>query len=178
VKCLYPCPSRYINAAEADRLVWDEVCRVLKEPEVVLWELQRRQDDLGARQRCQRELERVEKQLSSLGKEQQRLVRLYRYGEIDDEYIERELQRLARERDRLTSEKKALEERLAERAVTPDDIQAVREFCQRVAQNLGSLSLEEKRLALEALQVSITVEPDKLVLDGALPLSVASTPST
>jgi regulator of replication initiation timing len=119
----------------------------------------------------------VERRLGALAREQQRLVRLYRYGEIDDSYIESELQRLAKERESLTLERKGLEERLGEKPITPDDLQAVKEYCKQVAQNLGSLSFEEKRLALEVLQVKLTVEKDRLVLDGALPLSVASTHS-
>lgn len=171
------CPGSYVNGSEADRLVWNEVAALLKKPELVTGELARRQADSGAREQWQTELEQVERRLGALAREQQRLVRLYRYGEIDDSYIERELQRLTKERESLILERKGLEERLGEKPITPDDLQAVKEYCKQVAQNLESLSFEEKRLALEVLQVKVTVEEDRLVLDGALPLSVASTHS-
>jgi uncharacterized protein YPO0396 len=133
--------------------------------------------EVGSRERWQQELEQVERRLQALGKQQQRLIKLYRYGEIDDAYLERELKGLAKEKERLSTEKRALQAKLEEKPVTAEDVHAVMRYCDRVARNLAAFSVEEKRTVLETLQVRVAVEHDRLLLDGVLPLSVASTHS-
>ena len=73
-----------MKASDIERLVWEEVKNVLLNPEIVLAELHRRRDETERRDAIEGELELLRKRIARLDREQERLIRLYRYGEIDD----------------------------------------------------------------------------------------------
>ena len=63
-------------------------------------------------------------------------------------------------------------ERLKAQKVTLKDLERkegrLREFCQRVRSNLNTFNLDEKRMALEALQISATVTEIEVRVKGIL----------
>jgi len=50
------------------------------------------------------------------------------------------------------------------------DADGIRRTCELVRQNLKSLRFEDKRLALEALQITIWIDDDKVSIEGAIPV--------
>ncbi|MBI4287887.1 MAG: hypothetical protein HY671_05620 [Chloroflexi bacterium] len=50
----------------------------------------------------------------------------------------------------------------------------VRAFCSRVTERLNQFDLDEKRLALQALQVKVIVGRDGARLQGAIPTNLAT----
>ena len=50
----------------------------------------------------------------------------------------------------------------------------VKEFCARATERLGGFGLEEKRLALEALQIKVVVGTSGVKLFGVIPSSYAT----
>ncbi|MFC2005341.1 hypothetical protein ACFLVG_00025 [Chloroflexota bacterium] len=58
------------------------------------------------------------------------------------------------------------------------DMLGIGKACQIVRNNLSELSFENKRLALAAFNVKVTLDGNRIVIDGAIPkeeLSIAST---
>jgi site-specific DNA recombinase len=172
-----PCPSRYLPADEVEELVWEEVKNTLLNPQLILSELERRKEEASHMPSLEQELKTVQRRLASLRKEEQRLIRLYRFGEFDDEMIEREVKRLAVERKSLLERKQLIERRFQEDGSFDDQIGAIEEYCRRAAQNIESFTYEDKRLAIDALQLKVLVKDEGLDIQGIVPVEVASTPS-
>ncbi len=49
-------------------------------------------------------------------------------------------------------------------------MESIERFCAVVRQNLGELTFEDKRLALEALSIKVWVDGDNLEIEGAIPI--------
>lgn len=60
------------------------------------------------------------------------------------------------------------------------DLEEIDKFCELVKQNLGGLTYENKRIALEALGIKVWIDGSDVSIEGAIPVqdvSVVSTPS-
>jgi len=138
--------------------------RVLTNPDIVLNELKRvaaedAHDDQG---------EQLEQALADLALQEKRLVDLYTVGGITETAV--------REKSAdLSERRKALETLLASIQVTPrpsfDDIDAdsLRRVCAGVADWVDQADDKDRRLALEALQVSISATKGAATMSGVLP---------
>ena len=97
-----------------------------------------------------------------------RTVKLYQFGEVDDEWIRAQSGPLKLMRERCEAEL----ERLNAQKVTIKEMERaegrVREFCGRVRRNLEAFDFEEKRTALRALQVKATVTKEEVRVKGVL----------
>ena len=84
------CPARYVRAGDLERAVVRELTTVLASPEVVLAELEhgsssdRRDDDLTAAHQL----------LASLDNQRERVLKLFQMGEVDEAYLQKELEGL------------------------------------------------------------------------------------
>ena len=58
------------------------------------------------------------------------------------------------------------------------NIDNLKEACALVADNINSLSFEQKRFALEVLQVRVMIDGDNIALHGAVPIEELSIVST
>lgn len=154
------CSLRYVNADWLEDALWGRVSAAMQSPEVVVAELQRqrREEHPDLRQR----LTEVERQLQACSRYETQLVRLFGYGEIDEETVRREggrnkqkrqtlLQRMAE----LETQKQTIDE--LERALA-----GLQAFCERVAKNVADLSFPERRQLLAAVTLSGVVHPDKV----------------
>lgn len=54
----------------------------------------------------------------------------------------------------------------------------VEEFCKLAVENINSFSYEDKRLALEALHISVHVDGDTISVTGAIPMEMGYINST
>ena len=58
------------------------------------------------------------------------------------------------------------------------DVEAIERFCELVRQNLGDFTFEDKRLALEALQIKVLVDGNNINIEGAIPIAEDGIEST
>jgi site-specific DNA recombinase len=143
-----------------EEAIWQRVRTILEDPETVLAELRRRQ---GAPTAINEEVAKLERLVKSLDEQRQRVIKLYRFGDVDDEYVEREMKQL----NRLTANAEGTITQLKARAAMASDFeplaQRVKQYCSRVRQNLEGFDFADKREVLAALQVRITVSPERAV---------------
>lgn len=161
------CPAKYVRADELEAKVWEYLSSVVSRPEVVLAELRRRREaDTGP---LDAELVRVEKELKSLRDQHHRLIRLYQYAEIDDEYMARQLKSLKTRETVAEAEQARLQE--LQRSLTDlDELEVhVGDWATRVSANLAGMDLEDRQLLLRALEVRVVVTPERWEIHGALP---------
>ena len=166
------CETRYVRAVDLERAIWREVTAVLSRPSMVRDELERaraaNQQPDHAEERA-----RLEQEIASLKDREKRLVRLYTFGEINDETVRDEGADLRRRRE-------VLEERLTALAPTvipaarPIDRDMLDRACAAVADWLGQAGPEQRMMALEALHVAVTTTREVATVAGVLPVDPPS----
>lgn len=115
------------------------------------------------------EITRVEAALKRLSDQERRLVRLYSVGEMDDSVIKRGMQQLKKQRNELEADVVKLEKRRLQFQSLSSLTSEVKQFCSHVAWQLGTLSFDDRRLALKAPQVKVVAGIECVKLFGAIP---------
>lgn len=160
------CAARNVRADRLETTIWSEVRAKLTSPEIILQELRAGQPEPN-----REELDRLERQLESIGGRERRLVKLYSYGEIDEALVQPELADLKRQRT-------VIEDRLREirpsvtrpESVAPDEGLLAR-ACRAVGDFLDEAGPDDRALVLEALQIAIRATHAEVEINGAVPLS-------
>ncbi len=172
------CHNRNWRVDELDAIVWAEVERVLSNPEVVFAEIQRRAEE-GEEDILGKELERIRHLIKNREAQKERIYRAF-YLTGNEDTFKQDIATIEQEVQRLETEVGNLEHHIELSREYQFDVSRLKEACALVARNAGNLSFEEKRLALQALDVSVIVDKDKVTLCGALPaeglLSVSGQP--
>lgn len=109
-----------------------------------------------------------------LDNQERRLARLYRFGDIDDAFINREAQQLRRQKAGLEAELVSIRQQRLELESLDDVGDQVKGMCAQIASKLDGLSFDDKRLALKALQVKVVVGGSGVKLFGVIPQSYAT----
>ena len=118
------------------------------------------------------ELELLEKRLASVAERERRLVKLFSFGEVDEDLVRREISDIRRERG-------LLEDRLGWLRGTPAlapgavDEQALTLACGAVDGWLENADEARRQLALEALQVAVTATREEASVSGVIPLETS-----
>jgi site-specific DNA recombinase len=171
------CDNEGYPADWLEEAVWAEVYRLLSQPELVLAELERKQKGAQGKHLLERDLEQVELALAGWQKRSDKLGHAYVIG-LDEETFKRELAELKRERVELEARKAELEEGIGQATQDEVALGGIKKFCELVAQNLSAFTFKEKRLALEALQLKVSVDGNALEIRGAVPMPQDFVPST
>ena len=144
--------------------------RVLTNPDIVLQELKR----AAAEDTHNNQGEQLEQALADLALQEKRLVDLYTIGGITSAAVREKS-------DDLSKRRKVLETQLASVQVAPGpsfdvvDADGLRRVCAAVADWVDQADEEDRRLALEALQVSISATKEAATVSGVLPTDTPGT---
>jgi len=164
-----PIHQRNIAALELEDLVWAEVETVLKEPSLIIDQL-RRETQTGS-QGLDGRIQEAKRALARLNLAERRLIRLYGQGEFDARKVHDEIDRVNAERGVWQQTLSELEERRRAKEELRGKELVIEEICERIRENLSSFEYEDKRLALEALQVQVSVgQAKEVVILGAIPV--------
>lgn len=167
------CEGRYIRADALEQEIWAEMRKVLTEPEVILQEQKEANGVAGTEEA----ISRMESEMALLRKREERLVRLFGYGEVDSEVVRAEVQDVKRRRETLGGELAALTRRRAGMGRDFDE-EALRRTCAAVAECLDGAGTDKKQLVLEALQLKIAATRDEVTIEGILPQEPAKSGQT
>ena len=158
------CPSRYVRAADLERAVARELTTVLASPEVVLAELEHassdhaRDDDLAAAQQL----------LASLDKQRQRVLKLFQMGEVDEAYLQKEMEaiRVRRSPAEATIARLNGSGSAARTLANPEQFAATCEVVrERVVAGIEAGRLKD---VAQAMQISVTIARTDDGASGAL----------
>ncbi|HEV2121149.1 MAG TPA: recombinase family protein, partial [Chloroflexota bacterium] len=137
-----------------DGAVWERVSSVLRNPALVAAELERLQEaDPDAA-----DLEAVERRLTAVVREQRNYVE--NLGKVTGPaaaLIAEKINALEVQREQLTGDRDTVLARSEARQRAREQLGSIEAWCRNVAANLGTLTYEEKRLALDALGVQAKV---------------------
>ena len=166
---LRTCHNRSYDADWLDKEVWTRVKSILLKPELIIAELERRQSEESESDFLERDLETVKIKLANREKQK---ARVWRAFEIvgDEETFKRDIAVVNREIEDLRAEKSELERHIETRKQWKLDAESIKGFCQIARQNIQSFSFEEKRLALEALQIKVWINGEFIDVEGIIPI--------
>lgn len=164
------CSARYVRAEQAEEATWREISAILEDPQTVLQELRAQQSEVAPS--LTKDMQRIRREIHACADQEQRLISLYMYNEIDEDYIRQKSGPMKQKRHRLQDELAELqsqEQALEEIALADDRIQR---FCQRVRENLARLDFQDRQQALKALSIRVIAYRDSIEIRGVLPTYV------
>jgi len=165
------CDAPYINADRLEEAVWKTVREILQEPEIIITEIKRQQDGSSF---VEEELARIRASIRRLADQERRLIRLFGLGQVTEEHVVREAGQVKKARLALESEMTELQHQRQHIASLDGLSEQVRAFCSQVAERLDEFGFDDKRLALQALQIRVVVDRDGARLAGAIPQNLAT----
>ena len=167
------CDNRQHNAKRLEALVWAEVEKILNQPELILSELQRKEQEQEAHT-WQKELEMVIAQLDNRKHQKQRIWYAYEITG-DEETFRRDIAKVEKElqdRQKRKGELEAIIESSQQLILSADDLKRA---CEIISNNLKQLDFKEKRLTLQALQIRVLIDGVWVTVQGAIPMGCVET---
>jgi site-specific DNA recombinase len=160
-----PCGGSSVVADKLEAWVWEHVSNVLRHPEVIAAELERRRAE-GPDETLAADLDTTRREYTKRDKKQAQL--LQRFTASDDDSFPWEL--VEREKAKFLSAAEDIERRLADQQQSVIQLDALADYCARVSQNLDAFGFAEKRMAYEAFAIRITGNGADWTLAGSLPI--------
>lgn len=151
------CKSRYVRADVLESSVQIAVADVLARPEIVSAELLRLRDSFKEEPSVR------EQEMARLEDERQRVLRQYQTGEVDDRFLEEELARIRREKDRLGKLP-------APRNVGQPDIEDLPAICKAARTWLTEAAGDDVKLIADALSLEVRANRESAELVGSIPV--------
>ncbi len=171
-----PCRSS-LRADEVDVLVWDEIRRLLKEPELLLEGVRLEQAEAEAQLTPLRgRIEFLDDMIENLTRQKDKLLDLYlTTDKLSKDVFQQKSDEIDTRRETFSHERADLSRRVAERAPNSGDGEAIRASCTELARGIDEFTFAEKRLVLETLNVKgVVVRGEKrgeckITLSGCFP---------
>ena len=163
------CPNRTVQAEIIEALVWASVSELLSDPQLLLAQYQLRQVE-GDGTPQQQEQRRLERRLTALERETQRLLDAYQADAL-------ELAELKERRTRIQEEQARVRQRMQELQGQEADQQrrqaievSVEEFCRTMEDALVHPSFETKQKILRLVVDSIEFQEDQITIKHLIPV--------
>ena len=170
------CHAKFIRADALESAVWEKVNQVLTQPEIVLEELRRQMEGTGGD--LDGEMSRLRSEIRHCRDQEQRLITLYLYGEIDDEYIRTQSGPIKILRERHQEELQRLTEQQAQRIDLGQARSEVETYCRKVQDGLAALDFDEKRAAFSMLHINAIATKEQVVVKGFVPSDIPTIEQT
>lgn len=178
------CKACYMRADYLEGIVWQKVSEVLQDPDIILAELRRwAEANIGEFQAqdagmVDKEIAKLQRKLKDYANQEKRLVYELRYGEITKDIVLDAINHFKRERDADRARLVELQEMKDRLATLVKAEVKLTEFCSRVHANLNQCTIQDKRLALDALDVRVTALSDQVKIQGVIPIELTHTQSS
>ena len=165
-----PCTNRSLNADYLERVVWEQIEGLLSKPDVVLAGLKTRENE-GKQTTCYlAELETVEVKLRHMEREKDRVWKAFELTGDEAKF--------AKEIKDVTARIGELERRIEASKQAEVDIDSIKRCCELVRSNLADFTFENKRLALQALNIKVCIDGENIAIEGAVPMGEDAIAST
>jgi len=167
IASLERCLNRQLHAPRTEEAVWQQIETMLAKPEIILTALEIQAKEAKQIEPLQSRLEQIETQLENRQKQKGRIWRAFELTG-DEGSFKQDIERLMREMTGLENESLELEHKIQSHEQYEIDAERIKEACHLFSANLKGLTYEEKRFALEALQIRVLVDGETLRLEGII----------
>lgn len=167
---LHPCPARTVRADTLEEVVWQSLSALLRDPHLLVEQYQLRQAQDPSTPE-QHEHQRLHRKLTTLRREEQRLIAAYQASVIDLADLQGRCQRLAEDRTRMEARLAALKQQQEETNQQVVLMATLEEFCQNVRAALATPSFATKQRILRLVVDQIVVTDEQITIKHMIPLS-------
>lgn len=163
------CKSRYIPVSQLDELVWQDLCKVLTQPEIIAYELDRAHGGHWAPQELQARIDALDKVEKLLKRQQARLLEAYLASVIALHEFERKRNELTQKQKALATQRLQLEMTVVERVELSSIASSVEAFCLKVRPILEHATFAQRRQLVELLIDRVVVTENKVEIRYVIP---------
>ncbi|MFN0084660.1 MAG: recombinase family protein [Blastocatellia bacterium] len=164
------CPNRTVIAETIEDLVWRSVSQLLSDPSLLCEQYQLRQAP-GYGTPEQQEQLRLDRRLTVLGREDQRLLDAFQAGAIELPDLKQRREQIAQERQRLESRLLLLKQQQNEQQQQATMKATLEEFCRQISGALSNPDLETKQKILRLVVDRIEFKNDQVIIRHLVPMS-------
>jgi len=164
------CTNKSWRADKLEALVWQQIERVLGNPELIITEIEKQRqgaDQLGV---LGAELQQVKHQLKMLDHDQEQLLQWALKG-FPEETVVTENKRINEKRITLQAQKVELEAQIKVSQEASISLPKLERFIKLMQEKLNTLDFETKRMALEMLGIKVWLDGDSVEITGTLPVA-------
>jgi site-specific DNA recombinase len=154
------CTARYAPAAALEELVWQDLCRIVQDPVLILHELERAQGGEWLPQALQARRQTMQRALGQLTRQQERLLAVYLAEVIDRGEFERKHQELNQAQQGLTQQLRQLEAQAQQQIAIGQLASHIEAFCKRLQPTLEHLDFAQRRQLVELLIDHVLVDDE------------------
>ena len=163
------CTSRFIPAQPLDDLVWQDLCDVLTQPDIIAHALERAHGGHWLPQELKARLQGLAKAEQQLERQKQRLLDAYLAEVISLEELERKRTNLDQKQATARLQHKQLEATAQERVELAQIATSIEAFCAQVRPVLDEASFDQKRQLVELLIDRVIVSDDQVEIRYVMP---------
>ena len=160
------CRALYIPADALETAVWEQVREVLESPELVLDKLRQQLAAMGGG--INEKINRLGREIQHCRDRERKLVTLYMYDEINDDYIRSHSGPLKAQREGYEAELQQIKNQKAEQHDLEQAEARLTEFCQRVRDGMVAEDHDGKRAILSAFRVKVEATKGRVVIQGVV----------
>ena len=163
------CTARYAPAHALDKFVWQDLCRVLREPALITHELERAQMGAWLPQALQARRQTLRDVLAQLERQQARLLDLYLAEVIERAEFERKRKEVTQTQHGLTQQLRQLDAQAQQHVNVAALAQGIEAFCQRMHSTLDNLTFAQRRQLVELLIDRVIVNDAQVEIRYVVP---------
>ena len=161
------CKSRTWDAETLETLVWVELERYLSDRDLIISQLEKQRQEAGQLNVFEEELERVERQLKAVNREQHQLLQ-WALKDFPGDQVEAENKRLNRAKETLIAQKGELERQYKASQDAVINVPNLERFIKDMQGKLPNLDFEGKRLALDMLSIKVYLNDHDIEITGTV----------
>jgi len=165
------CASRLIPMKQLDQIVWDDLCQLLTQPEVITQALQRVQAGEWLPQELQARRRNLSQAGTGLSHQLERLTEAYLASVMSLTEYQRRRQELEQRLAVLEQQQRELEVQATRQMELAGLANHIEDFCQRVQTGLAEATFEHKRQLIELLIDRVVVSNEQVEIRYVIPTS-------
>jgi site-specific DNA recombinase len=165
----YFCDSRYVRGDNLEAVVWENVSRLLTQPDLIVEQMKKSNRD-NPTAYLETSLDRICRALARKKLETDRMLDAYKIGAIDLQTLKQKMDEIKEEQRNLEGEKLNLEKELRKAQAQELNEEKLYEFCQNLPMTLTNLSFEDKRQILREVVDRIVVDGNEITIYGIIPM--------
>src|SRR6266705_3584398 len=163
------CTARYAPAQTLDELVWQDLCRVLREPALITYELERAQMGEWLPQALYARRQTLRDVLAQRERQQARLLDVYLAEVIEREEFARRRKEVAQSQHGFMQQLRQLETQAQQHVNVAALRQGIEAFCQRLQPTLDKLTFAQRRQLVELLIDRVIVNDAQVEIRYVVP---------
>jgi site-specific DNA recombinase len=163
------CTPRYVPAGQLDELIWQDLCSVLKQPEITAHALERAHGGHWLPQELRARIEALGKAEKRLARQQERLLEAYMADVLALPEFERKRKEWTQKQEALKTQRSQLEATVTQRIELSQVADSIEAFCAQIHPALDQATFAQRRQLVELLIDRVIVTDEVVEIRYVVP---------